>query len=73
MQGSPSRLPGGHTHSLLAAAPRSLALYTYVRCMVSVNTWLQTSQSSVASVPGQAVLSILESCSRVSCLPLLGH
>lgn len=51
----------GHTRSLLAA-PKSLAWYTYVRCVVSVNTWLWTSQSSVAPVPDQAAASTLGQC-----------
>lgn len=46
-------LPGPH----LLAAGVSLVWYTYVLCVVSVNTWLWTSQSSPA--PGQAVPSIL--------------
>lgn len=47
----------------------SLAWYTYVLCLVSVNTWLWMSQSSVAPALGQAAPSILGPWSGVSCLP----
>lgn len=35
----PQPRASGHTHSLLAA-PTSLAWYTYVWCVVFMNTWL---------------------------------
>lgn len=63
-------LPGPH----LLAAGVSLVRYTYVLCVVSVNTWLWMSQSSPA--PGQAVPSILgHGVELAVCLilPFLGH
>jgi len=61
--------PGPH----LLAAGVSLVWYTYVLCVVSVNTWLWTSQSSPA--PDQAAPSILgHGVELAVCLtlPLLG-
>lgn len=59
------KVPGPH----LRVAYMSLAWYTYVLCLVSVNTWLWMSQSSVAPALGQAAPSILGPWSGVSGLP----
>lgn len=69
----PSPEHGEHTYNLLSphllVAPVSLAWYTYVRCVVSMNTWLWMSHSSPAPAPSQAAPSILWWWSWVSCLP----
>lgn len=67
-QVSPQPRAWGHTRSLLVV-PESLAWYTYVWCVVSMNTWLWMSQNSVvAPVPGQATPSTLRQCIKMSCL-----